>query len=595
MNKRQKEVIQSQLKDEEAVIKKLKAIYNQALDDINQKILLLQADELTQSKIYQIEYQKALKMQIKAILDNMNANQYTDIQEYLKNCYYEGFLGTMYDLQGQGIPLVIPIDQNQVVKAITNDTKLSKSLYESLGFHVNTLKKQINAEISRGIANGYSYDIIARNIQNKTNMGLRRSIRIVRTESHRIREQATYEAALEAKKRGADIVKQWDSTMDKKTRPNHVKLDGQIRELEDPFEINGKKALYPSDFGVPHEDINCRCVALTRARWALDDDEITKMNNETGEIVKIKEKNFESFKKAYKEKANKITLKDKIKALNDSQKDLLSQINKMAKEAEEFELDFLMNFNEDSFNKANKLQSKILGLKDNLKDYQTKLEKLLKEFHFDFDSAIIDLKKYSNLNFDELKDFSRNAGKISEYQRRLIYGGSNGYIATSNSFGINEYLRTGNKDGILNFEKSLKTIEELEKVIKNNHASKDVILHRFVDSDYLNHYEMVNDFSKAFFTGDEDSMKLCVKEFNAIHAGQIETFKAFTSTSFDSSKNVFTDRPVKLTIHVPKGSNCYMTENLFESEIILNADSKFKIHGAKLDGGYFNIFLELIN
>lgn len=299
MNKRQKEVIQSQLKDEEAVIKKLKATYNKALKDINQKIKLLQADELTQSKIYQIEYQKALKMQIKAVLDNMNANQYTDIQDYLKNCYQEGFLGTMYDLQGQGIPLVFPIDQNQVVKALVNDTKLSKSLYESLGFNVKTLQRQINAEISRGIANGYSYNDIARNIANKANMGVNKAIRIARTEGHRISQQATFDAQKGAKERGADIVKQWDSTMDKKTRPNHVKLDGQIREVDEPFEVNGKQAMYPAGFGVPHEDINCRCVMLQRARWALGEDETTKMNNETGEIVKINEKDFESFKKAY--------------------------------------------------------------------------------------------------------------------------------------------------------------------------------------------------------------------------------------------------------------------------------------------------------
>lgn len=306
MNKRQKEVAMSQLKDEEAVIKKLKATYNKAIRDINQKIKILQADKLTQSKIYQIEYQKALKMQIKAILDNMNANQYTDIQEYLKNCYEEGFLGTMYDLQGQGIPLVFPIDQNQVVKALVNDTKLSKSLYESLGFNVNTLKKQINAEISRGIANGYSYDIIARNVANKTNMTLRRSIRIARTEGHRVQQQATFDAQKGAKERGADIVKQWDSTMDKKTRPNHVKLDGQIREIDEPFEVNGKTAMFPADFGVPHEDINCRCVMLQRARWALGEDETTKMNNETGEIIKIKEKDFKSFKKVYNDSVEEI-------------------------------------------------------------------------------------------------------------------------------------------------------------------------------------------------------------------------------------------------------------------------------------------------
>ena len=306
MNKRQKEVIQSQLKDEEAIIKKLKATYNKAIRDINQKIKILQADELTQSKIYQIEYQKALKMQIKAILDNLNANQYTDIQEYLKKCYEEGFLGTMYDLQGQGIPLVFPIDQNQVVKALTNDTKLSKSLYELLGFHVKTLQKQINAEISRGVANGYSYSDITRNVLKKADMGVRRALRIVRTEGHRIQQQATFDAQKGAKERGADIVKQWDSTMDKKTRPNHVKLDGQIREIDEPFEVNGKQAMYPAGFGVPHEDINCRCVMLQRARWALGEDEVTKMNNETKEIVKINEKNFESFKKVYNESVEEI-------------------------------------------------------------------------------------------------------------------------------------------------------------------------------------------------------------------------------------------------------------------------------------------------
>ena len=42
------------------------------------------------------------------------------------------------------------------------------------------------------------------------------------------------------------------------------------------------------------------------ARWALGEDEVTKMNNETGEIVKIDEKNFESFKKVYNESVEEI-------------------------------------------------------------------------------------------------------------------------------------------------------------------------------------------------------------------------------------------------------------------------------------------------
>lgn len=325
MNKRQKEVMLSQFKSEEAVIKKIKAQYNKALKDINEKIKLLQADELTQSKIYQIEYQKALKSQIKAILDNMNANQYTTINDYLKECYQDGFLGTMYDIQGQGIPLVFPINQDEVVKAIVNDTKLSKSLYESLGFHVNTLKKQINTEISRGIASGLIYQDITRNILKKANIGVNKAIRIARTEGHRIQQQATFDAQKGAKERGADIVKQWDSTLDGRTRPNHQKLDGQIRELEEPFEINGKKAMYPAGFGVPHEDINCRCVMLQRAKWALDEEELKTLKERAEFFGLDKTKDFDDFKKKYLKASEKAY--NEIEDIRENTKKLKSAMN----------------------------------------------------------------------------------------------------------------------------------------------------------------------------------------------------------------------------------------------------------------------------
>ena len=62
--------------------------------------------------------------------------------------------------------------------------------------------------------------------------------------------------------------------MDGDTRPTHRRLDGQIRETNQPFEMDGKEAMYPGDFGLAEEDCNCRCVALTRARAALDEDEL---------------------------------------------------------------------------------------------------------------------------------------------------------------------------------------------------------------------------------------------------------------------------------------------------------------------------------
>jgi hypothetical protein len=305
LNKREKEVIQNQLNSEKEILEKIKGVYEDALTGINDKIKLLMSDELTQSKIYQIEYQKALKGQISAILDAMNDQQYEKVSDYLNDCYENGFIETMYNLQGQGVPLVIPIDQEQVVQAIEKDTKLSEPLYKRLGQDVNELKTAINAEISRGIASALPYADIARNITNRTNVGINRTMTIARTEGHRVSQEASYHAQIKAKDRGADIVKQWDSTLDKRTRKSHVALDGQIRDVEEPFEIKGRKAMHPSDFGVASEDVNCRCVCLQRAKWAITDEEFTKMNGDTGELVRMREKDYQSFKDSYKGQTDK--------------------------------------------------------------------------------------------------------------------------------------------------------------------------------------------------------------------------------------------------------------------------------------------------
>ena len=88
-------------------------------------------------------------------------------------------------------------------------------------------------------------------IYSKTsNTGMNNAYRIARTEGHRIQNQSAMKAANKAKEKGADVVKQWDATLDSRTRPTHTLLDRQIRELEEPFEVAGKKAMYPSGFGI---------------------------------------------------------------------------------------------------------------------------------------------------------------------------------------------------------------------------------------------------------------------------------------------------------------------------------------------------------
>ena len=319
MNSRQKLVQQQFLNNEEKVINRLKWVYNKSVQDVNDTIKNLQfkIDELQteydwlddndpekekirskiQSKIYQKQYQEQLKSQLDGILDRIQAQQFTTVSEYLDECYVDGFIGTVFDAHGQGVPIITPINQEAMVRAVQLESKISVGLYTRLGENIAKLKKRIASQVSRGISSGMSYAQVAQQLEGCSKFGYNRAITIARTEGHRIQTTATMDAMTAAKEKGADVVKQWDSTLDDVTRESHRQVDGEIRELDKPFS-NGLD--FPGDpAGGPAEVICCRCALLQRARWALDEDELQILKDRAAYYELDKSTEFEDFKKKY--------------------------------------------------------------------------------------------------------------------------------------------------------------------------------------------------------------------------------------------------------------------------------------------------------
>lgn len=321
MTKEQKAVLQSQLNREKRTLNELKQVYRQALMDCEKKIMELSARtdlENLQSIIYQTRYQEAIRQQLEGILTALQSDSYSTVSDYMSRCYQDGYIGVMYDLHGQDIPLIMPIDQKAVVRAIQTDSKISKGLYNRLGEDVGKLKTSIRAEVSRGIAAGFTWNEVAKKLAKsfKTtefSKAYNNAMRIVRTEGHRIQIQSAMDAQQLAKDHGADIVKQWDATLDDRTRETHRMLDGQIRELDEPFEVGGMQADAPGMFGEPAEDCNCRCVLLQRARWALDEEELNTLKERAEFFGLDKTKDFEEFKEKYLEAAEHEQSKPKYK------------------------------------------------------------------------------------------------------------------------------------------------------------------------------------------------------------------------------------------------------------------------------------------
>lgn len=78
--------------------------------------------------------------------------------------------------------------------------------------------------------------------------------RIIATEAHRCFCEGQFDNS-----EGATH-KTWITQRDDKVRDTHWYLDGLTVKIDEYFyTLNGDSALHPMGFGIPEEDINCRC------------------------------------------------------------------------------------------------------------------------------------------------------------------------------------------------------------------------------------------------------------------------------------------------------------------------------------------------
>lgn len=310
MNQKQKQINRKLLAEEKDVVRNLEEVYKSSLEEVKKKIVELSQHEDMQSKVYQKKYQQALYDQLSETVRLLDSGKIKSVDDFLHQTAETSFIGTLYELN-EDVPLLLPID-NKTIAGIVNKKIEGFKFSQRLHKDTKRLARVTVSEISRGLSVGLSYQDMARNISNVFASDFKKAYRIAQTEGHRISQETAFDTAKRFREKGADIVKQWDSTMDRKTRPHHVKLDGQTKELDEPFEVEGHKAMYPGAFGIAKEDIRCRCVMVKRARWILGTDE-TKFDGEKDKIVKIKAKDYTDFNDKYHSIMTRDSKNDKIK------------------------------------------------------------------------------------------------------------------------------------------------------------------------------------------------------------------------------------------------------------------------------------------
>lgn len=63
-----------------------------------------------------------------------------------------------------------------------------------------------------------------------------------------------------AQSMGIRVKKRWRCVRDARTRDEHAEADGQIREINEPYEVGGEEMMFPADnSGSGWNIYNCRC------------------------------------------------------------------------------------------------------------------------------------------------------------------------------------------------------------------------------------------------------------------------------------------------------------------------------------------------
>lgn len=180
-------------------------------------------------------------------IDSYNRQSYATEKHYLRNV---------------GLILLTPVILNQMKKAHTVNLPY-KSVNKAKDMAWNL--KRIQNEFTNATIVGKDIVAVVKNaVVGLSHRGLSGIETVIDYSLRGVQALGEYESMVDAQRKGIDLQKQWLATLDTHTRDTHQELDGQIRDLQDPFEVDEYEIMYPREPSAPPEMIiNCRCTMKT--------------------------------------------------------------------------------------------------------------------------------------------------------------------------------------------------------------------------------------------------------------------------------------------------------------------------------------------
>lgn len=260
--------LQAQL--DKAIAKKEKGIitdYKDALDELRNMMATAYAKyEVAGVLLFteMMKYNRTAKLdkEIQSILRELGSKNAKNTRDVMKLVYEQSFDQTKNMVEvatNRKIPGIIKKEVlEQSLENPIKGLKLSRTLEKN---RINIVYN-IQQTVEQGLKNGEPYGQMAGRLKESLENDLPKALRVVRTETHRVMEQAKLDSLVNAQSAGIEIFKKWVSSRDERVRSSHVSMDGVTVSFNEDFinPLTGGKGPGPGMMGTAADDINCRCI-----------------------------------------------------------------------------------------------------------------------------------------------------------------------------------------------------------------------------------------------------------------------------------------------------------------------------------------------
>ena len=201
-----------------------------------------------------------------------------------------------YDFFRRGFSLGY-VDVNTVLRLLKDDPELFPpyKLIDSKDIAWNVQK--VKDTVKSGLLQGKSLRNIAKDMQRVSDMNRNSAILHAQTAVTGAESAGRQDGFKKASDMGIKFKREWIATLDSHTRDAHRHMDGQLRDVDEPFTSELGKIMYPGDRSADPANVwRCRCTLGSRV-VGFGTDAQRRARAETGKNVVVQDMTYRQWEK----------------------------------------------------------------------------------------------------------------------------------------------------------------------------------------------------------------------------------------------------------------------------------------------------------